>query len=229
MPMFRRSACLPALAALLVTAGAITAHGETGLAGDPDRTPFRHVQALQDIAAAHGGNRAAGTPGYDASAAYVADRLRDAGYAVRLEPFTFTSFDERAPPVLVSGEGTPSPYAPPPDSLRTLRNSGSGDVAARVQGVDLGLADEPLRPSTSGCEPEDFAGFAPGAIALVRRGTCPFQRKVDLAREAGASGLVVMNQGIDGQTGRFAGQLAGPAAIPVLGVTTEVGRRLAAF
>ncbi|MET0742006.1 MAG: M20/M25/M40 family metallo-hydrolase, partial [Microvirga sp.] len=126
-----------------------------------------------------------------------------------------------------SGDGTA--YVPPPEALRTLRNSGSASVAARLQGVDLGLNDAPLRPSTSGCEPEDFAGFAPGAIALVRRGTCPFQRKVDLAREAGASGLVVMNQGIDGQTGRFAGQLAGPAAIPVLGVTTEVGRRLAAI
>jgi Zn-dependent M28 family amino/carboxypeptidase len=38
-----------------------------------------------------------------------------------------------------------------------------------------------------------------------------------------------MNQGTDGQTDRFSGQLAGPAALPVLGVTTEVGRRLAAI
>src|SRR5690242_12344481 len=48
---------------------------------------FRHLQALQDIATANGGNRAAGTVGYDRSAQYVAERLKDAGYAVRLEEF----------------------------------------------------------------------------------------------------------------------------------------------
>ena len=37
---------------------------------------FRHLRALQDIASVSGGNRAAGTPGYDRSAEYVADQLR---------------------------------------------------------------------------------------------------------------------------------------------------------
>jgi hypothetical protein len=32
---------------------------------------FRHLQVLQDIATANGGNRAAGTSGYDRSAQYV--------------------------------------------------------------------------------------------------------------------------------------------------------------
>jgi hypothetical protein len=35
---------------------------------------FRHLRALQDIASVSGGNRAAGTPGYDRSAEYVAER-----------------------------------------------------------------------------------------------------------------------------------------------------------
>src|SRR5262245_64837606 len=43
---------------------------------------FRHLQALQDIAAASGGNRAAGTAGYDRSAQYVAERLKEAGYEI---------------------------------------------------------------------------------------------------------------------------------------------------
>ena len=38
---------------------------------------FRHLQALQDIATASGGNRAAGTVGYDRSAQYVAERLKE--------------------------------------------------------------------------------------------------------------------------------------------------------
>ncbi|NUR82685.1 MAG: peptidase M28, partial [Nonomuraea sp.] len=41
---------------------------------------YGHLKALQAIADSHGGNRAAGLPGYDASAAYDASKLRDAGY-----------------------------------------------------------------------------------------------------------------------------------------------------
>src|SRR5882724_1771262 len=55
----------------------------------PTAGTFRHLQALQDIAAASGGNRAAGTVGYDQSAQYVAERLKEAGYAVRFEEFEF--------------------------------------------------------------------------------------------------------------------------------------------
>src|SRR5215475_11626836 len=63
---------------------------------------FRHLRVLQDIASMSGGNRAAGTSGYDRSAEYVADRLKEAGYLVRLEEFEFPFFEERAPPVLVT-------------------------------------------------------------------------------------------------------------------------------
>jgi len=51
---------------------------------DPGPGPgaFRHLRALQGIAVANGGNRAAGTPGYDRSAEYVSDRLKEAGYMV---------------------------------------------------------------------------------------------------------------------------------------------------
>src|SRR2546430_636509 len=46
---------------------------------------FRHLRALQDVASVSGGNRAAGTPGYDRSAEYVAERLKEAGYRVHFE------------------------------------------------------------------------------------------------------------------------------------------------
>src|SRR3954467_1256453 len=39
---------------------------------------FRHLRALQEIAEANGGNRAAGKPGYDRSADYVANQLKAA-------------------------------------------------------------------------------------------------------------------------------------------------------
>jgi hypothetical protein len=61
----------------------------------PGQGAFRHLRALQDIAVANGGNRAAGTPGYDRSAEYVAERLKDAGYVVRFEEFEFPFFEDR--------------------------------------------------------------------------------------------------------------------------------------
>jgi len=53
------------------------------LVGDvSDARALKHLQALQKIADEHGGNRAAGTPGYDASVDYVVGVLRRAGYKV---------------------------------------------------------------------------------------------------------------------------------------------------
>ena len=53
------------------------------LAGEvSDAKAMKHLQALQKIADEHGGNRAAGTSGYDASVDYVAGVLRGAGFKV---------------------------------------------------------------------------------------------------------------------------------------------------
>ncbi|HEX2135297.1 MAG TPA: M20/M25/M40 family metallo-hydrolase [Microvirga sp.] len=224
----RPSIARAAAAAALACAGAIAAHAEVGLPSTAGSDPFRHVKALDELAIANGNTRASGTPGYDRSADYVAEQLRGAGYAVRFEEFAFPFFEERSPPVLESKLQGGDPVTYGGEALRTLSNSGSGDVTAVLQPVDLGLDGEPPRPSTSGCEREDFAGFVPGRIALVRRGTCPFQAKAEHAQAAGAAGLIIMNQGTDGQTGSFAGRLGSPAEIPVLGVTTEVGARLGA-
>ena len=92
--------------------------------------------------------------------------------------------------------------------------------------MKLGLGDGAPGASTSGCEAADFAGFARGAVALVRRGTCTFQTKVEHAVAAGAVGVVVMNEGTEGRRDAFSGQLNRPAAIPVVGVPYERGLAL---
>ncbi|MFI6324214.1 M28 family metallopeptidase [Nonomuraea sp. NPDC050556] len=125
-----------------------------------------HLQALQAIADANDGNRAAGTSGYDASADYVAAKLRRAGYQVTMQPFEFPFFRELAPASL----GT------------TLIYSGSGDVTSA-----------PQRAGT-GCTAGEFKGFAKGRIALVKRGECSFATKADAAVEAGAAAVVVVNK-----------------------------------
>jgi len=169
---------------------------------------FRHLRALQDIASESGGNRAAGTLGYDRSAEYVAETLKEAGYRVHFEEFEFPFFEERVPPVLLvrfpDGRQEPAPAA----AFRTLTNSGSSNVTARLRAVSVGLAEEPPLASASGCKTTDFDEFERGSVALIRRGTCTFQTKVENARSAGAAGVVIMNEGTDGRTDVFSGQLS---------------------
>src|SRR5215210_4517057 len=55
---------------------------------------MQHARRFAEIAEENGGNRAAGSPGYDASAEYVADTLRAAGYKVTVQQFEFPYFEK---------------------------------------------------------------------------------------------------------------------------------------
>ncbi len=109
--------------------------------------------------------------------------------------------------------------------VRTLTNSGSADVTAPLHAVKLELTETPAA-STSGCDAHDFDGFARGAIALVRRGTCTFQVKAENAVAAGAVGVVIMNEGTAGRTDGFSGLLNKTVGIPVVGISYDHGRAL---
>jgi Zn-dependent M28 family amino/carboxypeptidase len=188
---------------------------------------FAHQQALQDIADANGGTRASGTPGFTASADYVADLLTDAGYDVTRQQFDFPFFAETAPAVF-ENTSAGTTYSPGDDFL-TMEYSGSGDVTAPVEGVDLVLPPAAAaNTSTSGCEAADFAGFTAGNVALVQRGTCSFGLKAQNAEAAGASAVVIFNEGQEGRTDVINGTLGGPGVtIPVLGASFAVGDELA--
>ena len=183
-----------------------------------------HQAAFQAIADANDdefypGTRAAGTAGYAGSVDYVAGLLEDAGYNVTLDPFEFM-FDF---PVVIN-QLTPV-LADYPSGAFT--GSGFGEVTAAVTAVDINLV--PPRANTSGCEAADFAGFTAGNIALVQRGTCPFADKAANAQAAGASAVIVFNQGdtplrealIIGTLGTFS------ASIPVVGASFDNGVALA--
>jgi Zn-dependent M28 family amino/carboxypeptidase len=105
--------------------------------------------------------------------------------------------------------------------------SGSGDVTAPTQAVDLALADPAA--STSGCEATDFAGFTAGSIALIQRGTCTFADKATNAETAGAAGVVVFNQGNGAdRSGVLSGTLGGDVVdVPVVGTSFAIGQDLA--
>jgi Zn-dependent M28 family amino/carboxypeptidase len=143
-----------------------------------------HQAAFQAIADANGGTRASGTSGYDASVAYIVEKMTAAGYNVTLHDFPFISF-----PV---GLQQTAPIAATYNALPATE-SGFGTVSAAVVPIDINLV--PPRANTSGCETTDFASFSAGNIALIQRGTCPFAAKVLNAQAAGASAIIIFNQG----------------------------------
>jgi Zn-dependent M28 family amino/carboxypeptidase len=189
----------------------------------------KHLDALQKIADAHGGNRAAGTPGYDASRDYVAARLRRAGYQVTLDPVNVVrSWTQNGSPTLNLTTPVSKVYAPGPDFV-ALEPSPPGDVTAQVQPVDLVLPPAPATTSTSGCETADFDRFVAGRIALIQRGRCGFATKVRNAGFAGASGVIVFNEGQPGSTDPFPLDISEfRAGIPMVFASFAVGNELAA-
>lgn len=178
-----------------------------------------HLQELQDIANANNGNRAAGETGYEASAQYVEGVLQAAGYDTTRQYFDFTY---QAPAVLEQVSPDASTYETGP-----FTGSGGGDVTATVQAVDVNLSGD--RQNSSGCEAADFAGFGAGNIALVQRGTCPFSDKAVNAAAAGASAVIVFNQGsAPDRMGLINGTLGDVTVeIPVVGASFDAGADLA--
>ncbi|MDH2429005.1 M28 family metallopeptidase [Sphaerisporangium sp. TRM90804] len=188
----------------------------------------KHLDAFQAIANANGGNRAAGSPGYQASVDYVAGKLRKAGYKVTLQPIEFVeSWAENSAPVLAQTAPNAKTYVPNEDFF-TFPPSPAGDVTAQVQGVDLTLPPAPTPSSTSGCEESDFAGFVAGRIALIQRGTCAFAQKIRNAGRAGAAGIIVFNEGQPGRTDAYTVDIGEwRADVPMVFADFAVGQELA--
>ena len=191
-----------------------------------------HLEAWQAIADENDDTRVSGTSGYDQSVDYVAELTGKKGYKVTRQEFEFPFFEELSEAVLEQVSPTPTVYpANDADGFFTMQYSGSGDTGAQK----LELIDPVLPPapdpntSTSGCEPEDFDGFTAGNIALVQRGSCSFLLKAQNAEAAGASGVIIFNEGQDGRTGAINGTLQFPDVdIPVVGSTFAIGNELAA-
>lgn len=181
----------------------------TGAVNGPSATT--HLQALERIADANGGNRASGTPGYDASVDYVAGVLRRAGYDVQTPSFDSRTFSVQSERLTVAGAPVPaqalafSPATPP-------------------AGITAPLAVLPADP-TPGCDATDFARIPRGAVVLVQRGVCPFGQKSQLAGAAGAAAVIVANTD-DTPVEATLGDT--PGVIPTAVVSRTDGSRLAA-
>lgn len=155
---------------------------------------IKHLEVFSVIANDTDGNRATGTLGYQQSIDYVQEQLEMAGYQVKLEPFEFTQFESSEPSKL---QIVDPPYEQSNkiegQDFKLMTYSAKGRVAGPIKAIDLALG--PDNQSTSGCEIEDFNQFTQGHIALIQRGGCTFQQKVEHAEASGAIGVIIFNQG----------------------------------
>src|SRR4051794_18666696 len=197
---------------------------------------MRHLQAFQDIANANPGpdghpSRNSGEPGYKASADYVAAKMQAAGYNVTIQKYTFPYFAFTAKPTFSEVAPTARTF-----TLGTDFTAGgaAGTVASASVQPAAGIVIPPTATPTSasGCTAADFTGFVPGHVALVQRGTCTFGTKALNAQAAGASGIVIFNEGNPGRTDLFSGSLQDAAGnqvsptIPVLFTPFAIGESL---
>ncbi|WP_438854408.1 M20/M25/M40 family metallo-hydrolase [Agromyces sp. M3QZ16-3] len=190
---------------------------------------LEHLDALQDIADANGGDRAAGRDGYGASVEYVVGQLEAAGYSPEVQAFDFQYSEENSELIRVSP--LPTTYVESRDFVRNAFDPAApkGTATGTLVPVDMNVpaGGLPANSNTSGCEAADFAGFPAGAIAFMQRGSCAFAVKALNAEAAGAAGAVIMNEGQSGRTGliNMIGDATG-LTIPVVFATSAVGEDL---
>jgi aminopeptidase Y len=183
----------------------------------------RHLAALESIARENGGIRASGTPGYVASAEYVAGELRAIGWEVTTPAVEIATFDELPGGSLEVLDGGPRFDAP--DELHAMIYSPDGAVSAEV--ATVGFDDSAGGRGEQGCAASDWAEFPEGSIALTPPGPCLRRDTVEHAQEAGALALVVANEDWEeGEALRPTLLFPDGIDIPVVSAIGEVGEAL---
>jgi Peptidase family M28/PA domain len=140
---------------------------------------YTHLRKLQEIADANRGNRAEGTPGYDATVDYVVKVLTDKGFDVQTPEFDRLDRIEGGNPTLtVSGRAF---HADQASLLMTTPRGGLNAIT--------------LRPRKApGCSPADYGtASVKGAIAVVDDTGCSVGVKHNTAVAKGAVGLLVVS------------------------------------
>ena len=193
---------------------------------------MQHERRFQQIADNNNDTRASGTSGYDRSADYVAQRLRNKGWEVDRQVFDYLFYQELQDAQLNRVSPNPETYVYGEDFM-TMDYSGSGNPTANLIATnDIVIPPGPTAStSNSGCEPEDFPAGTAGKIALVQRGTCDFVVKALNAQAAGAVGVIIFNEGTPGAEDRIElllGTLGETEEvdIPVVGSTFALGEEL---
>jgi hypothetical protein len=140
-----------------------------------------HLKQLQDIAyGVGGGNRAMGTPGFNASGEYVLSQLRAAGYEPVVQYFMAPNWSVLGAQMM---QNQPVQFAwNYPADFTPIVYSFGGIISAKKL-VDVG----------DGCSQEKYTGFTAGDIALVSRSSCTTVNIVGNATAANVGALLIAN------------------------------------
>jgi len=194
-----------------------------------------HMQAFQDIADANPGpdgmpSRNSGEPGYKASVDYVAQVMEDAGYNVTIQTYKFDYFAYDGIPAFSEVSPTAHDYVLSEEWGPGQAQGSTSESLVPTGGIVLPPTE--TSSSTSGCTMADFSLANSGHVALIQRGGCNFGVKVLNATAAGATGVVIFNEGNPGRTGLTIGSMVdanGNSFIPTIPVgftTFAVGEDL---
>ncbi|KAI0470138.1 peptidase family M28 [Xylaria cf. heliscus] len=144
----------------------------------------RNLWNLDRIAKEHGGNRAFGTPGYEASSDYILERAKTRfgpEYDTTVQYFDHLYSEVRE--ISLTG-----PDGESVDVVTLIYNPGTDDGPIKAPLIDTPVDDT----RGSACFEDQWAGIdATGKIALVKRGTCAIADKLRLARAHGALGVIL--------------------------------------
>ena len=195
-----------------------------------------HLQAFQDIADAHPGpdghaSRNSGEPGYKASVDSVARLMTEAGYDVTIPTYKFDYFAFSGVPELSEVSPIAHTYALGTEWGPGKSTGGPAEAPLQPAGGII-IPPTATSSSTSGCTPADFVAFTAGDVALIQRGGCNFGVKVLNAQAAGATGVIIFNEGNPGRTELVVGTLldannvAFIPTIPVAFTTFAAGQDL---
>ena len=180
---------------------------------------WNHMKAFQKIANQNPGpdgmpSRNSGEPGYKASVDYVASAMQAAGYDVTIQPYKFLYYAFTAIPSFREESPAAHTYTLN-DEWGPGQSTGTASAALQPAGGII-IPPTTTASSTSGCTAADFSGFVPGRIALIQRGGCVFGLKVLNAQAAGATGVIIFNEGNPGRTGLLVGSLVDTAGNPIV-------------
>eukprot|EP01114_Cavostelium_apophysatum_P021538 TRINITY_DN7550_c0_g2_i1.p1 TRINITY_DN7550_c0_g2~~TRINITY_DN7550_c0_g2_i1.p1 ORF type:complete len:504 (+),score=92.74 TRINITY_DN7550_c0_g2_i1:31-1512(+) len=171
-----------------------------------------HLQQLEDIARNNSNSRAIQL-GYNASVEYVVQTITSkTGWTPQIQYF----------PVILTNQIEPAKLSL--SSPKTLNFTEGVDfyVMSDYNGT-ISITGVLFSVKVLGCSDGDFENFPADAVALIKRGNCTFQEKVERALAFNASGVLIYNDGTDAsRTGVFAGALD-VVGIPVFSLSYLTG------
>ncbi len=146
---------------------------------------YRHLVAWQHAADRSAGTRAAGTPGFSASADYLVGQLTRAGYQVTRQTVPYQDFHIDREEAQITRTDRPVRVLLSRWSIGTP----SGGITAPVVALPDRRDGQPV--TDAGCRPEDFAGRqVRDSIVVVPRGSCGFVAQQSVAADLGARAVL---------------------------------------